>query len=329
MRSKRWLVGVVCIGVLIALFFFLGKKQLSYNDGKKHFKVGVFEVVRHPVLDSMADAFRQTLEQKFPGSLDFVTMVAEGDASKTEQMAQKFATEGYDLVFVIGTGQAKSLMTKSQTLPIVLGGATDPKAAGLIDSWDKPGKNITGTSDLSPVDVQLNRLIEVMPKVKRIGIMYNPQEENSNVIVDRFKKECEKRGLIPVITTITNQGEIKQTLVSLVGKIDVFYAPTDATLQKGFPVLIKVANEVRIPVFNCDEGTAKDGAIFSVGFNYVDLGRISAEMAAIIIKGEAKPADMPIRLADHFSLFYNIKQMEKFKLTVPESWKKDGKQVGK
>jgi len=327
MKNSKWIIGVLLIFVLLIAFVFIGKNQPSKQVGKSNFKVGIFEVVRHPVLDAMADAFKNSLEQKFPGKIEFVSMVAEGDTAKTEQMAQKFASEGFDLVFAIGTGQAKSLASKTQTLPIVLGGATDPKSAGLVDSWENPGKNITGTSDLSPIDVQLDRLSQLLPQAKRIGVIYNPQEENSNTIVDRFKKECEKRGLTPVTATISSQNEIKQTFVSLIGKIDILYAPTDATLQKGFSVLMKVADAENIPVFNCDEGTVKEGALFSVGFNYVDLGRISAEMATKILNGEAKPANMAIRFADKFNLYYNSKQIEKYKVSVPESWKSEGKQV--
>lgn len=327
MKNNRWLLGLVLIATLIATLLVIGNNQSKLHIGKTNLKVGIFEVVRHPVLDAMADAFRKSLEEKFPKKIDFVTMVPEGDAAKTEQMAQKFATDRFDLVFVIGTEQAKSLASKTKSLPIVLGAATDPKSAGLVDSWENPGGNVTGTSDLSPIDVQLDRLAQIMPNAKRIGVIYNTQEENSNIIVSRFKMECEKRGLVPVLATISNQNEIKQTLVSLVGKIDVLYAPTDATLQKGFTALMKVSNEVNIPVFNCDESTTKEGAIFSVGFNYLDLGRISAEMATKILNREAMPSNMPIRIADRFTLFYNTKQIERYKLPIPDPWKSEGKQV--
>ena len=328
MKNGRWYVGIGLVIVLIALIFCLNQDGGPPTPGEKHFKVGVFEVVRHPVLDGMADTFRETLEGDFPGRVEFVTMVPEGDAAKTEQMARKFATEGYDLVFVIGTNQAQSLMKKADSLPIVLGAATDPQSAGLVDSWEQPGHNVTGTSDLSPIISQLDRLAEVLPNAKRIGIIYNPSEDNSEIIAGRFKIECQERGLTPVVATISNQNEIKQTLVSLVGKVDALYAPTDATIQSAFPLLVRTANEVEIPVFNCDEGTAKQGAIFSVGFNYDDLGRISAEMAAVILNGKKRPAEMPIRQADRFELYYNSRQIEEFGLAVPETWKQEGKQVG-
>ena len=322
MKHSKWIPGIAIIGLLLTGIVFL-----NLNNSDKIYQVGIFQVVRHPVLDAMAESFQNHLMENLSGEINFETMVPEGDASKTEQMAQKFATEGYDLVFVIGTNLAQSLAKKTSTIPIVLGAATDPEAAGLVQTWEHPGGNITGTGDLSPVESQLGRLAEILPGAKRVGIIYNPSEDNSGIIVTRFKSQCEKRGITPVTATISSQNEIRQTLVSLVGKVDALYAPTDATVQSAFPLLIKTANELRIPVFNCDEGTVKKGAIFSVGFDYMALGRISAEMASMIIEGKHSPANMPIRLADQFILFYNPNQIQQLDLDMPVTWKKEGKQT--
>jgi putative ABC transport system substrate-binding protein len=324
-NNKKWILGVLLIAVLIGAVFFLNYSD--ENNNSHRFKVGIFQVVRHPVLDSMAVSFEKSLSESLSGDVSFVTMVPEGDTAKTEQMAQKFASENYDLVFVIGTNLAQSLAKKTENVPIVLGAATDPESADLVESWERPGKNVTGTSDLSPIDAQLEYLQQIMPNASRIGIVYNPSEDNSEAIFSHFKKECLKRNLTPVSATINNQNDIKQTVVSLVGKIDVLYAPTDATLQSAFPLFIKVANEVKMPVFNCDEGTVKQGAIFSVGFNYSDLGVLSASMAAKILLEKANPANMPIRLIDKYNLFYNEESIKQMGLTLPESWKTEGTKV--
>lgn len=325
MKYSKWFMStVVLIVISIAAFFVLNKGNNTYS---KKYKVGIFEVVRHPVLDSMVDTFENHLKESLSENVEFVRLVPEGDASKTEQMAQKFATGGYSLVFVIGTNQAQSLANKTKTIPIVLGAITDPKTAGLVKSWEKPGGNITGTSDLSPISVQLDRMAEIQPKARRIGIIYNPAEDNSGIIAERFKSECNKRGLSCITATISNQNEIRQTLVSLLGKIDVLYAPTDATVQSAFPLLIGTANEMKIPVFDCDEGTVKKGAVFSVGFNYLDLGVISADMAFNILKNGKSPGEMPIRMANNVQLFYNPNQIAKFGFLLPETWIKTGKRV--
>jgi len=324
MKKGKWILGAAFVAVLVGLIYLVN----TLNDRPEHaYRIGVFQVVRHPVLDSMAKSFQDSLEAKYPGKVQFDMKVPEGDAGKTEQMAQSLATGGYDLVFVIGTNLAQSLAKKTRTLPIVLGGATDPQAAGLVDSWDKPGRNITGTSDLSPVALQLDRLREILPQAKRIGIIYNPSEDNSKIILGHFNEECQQRGLTLVSVTIATPRDIQQTLISLVGRIDALYAPTDATVQSAFPALIKVANEVKMPVFNCDEGTAKKGAIFSVGFNYEDLGRTSAEMAADILDGKTNPQDMAIRLVGKSTLYYNASQIQTLGLGVPASWTQAGVSV--
>ena len=277
----------------------------------------------------MATSFQESLASRLPGKVRFDVKIPEGDASKTEQMAQAFATGDYDLVFVIGTNQAQSLAKKTTTVPIVLGGATDPEAAGLVGSWAKPGGNITGTSDLSPVAAQLDCLRELLPKAKRIGIIYNPSEDNSKIILAHFNRQCAQKNLTLVAVTISNQNEIQPTLVVLVGKVDALYVPTDATVQSAFPALIKVANELRLPVFNCNKGTVRQGALFSVGFNYADLGTTSAEMAAAILEGKEKPAEMPIRLAGKSTLYFNPEQIRNFGLTVPERWRQEGTEVSR
>jgi putative ABC transport system substrate-binding protein len=321
------------IGLVVLL---IGAIYLSYNwrtpgsepgQQQRTYRVGIFQIVRHPVLDTAPEGFREALAARISEPIEYKTMVPEGDPGKIEQMATIFATENYDLVFVVGTNCAQSLAKKTSTLPIVLGAATDPQAAGLVDSWEKPGGNITGTSDLSPVGAQLDRLRELLPQATRIGVIYNPSEDNSQAIIARFEAECLKRGLTPVPATIASQNEMKQTVVSLVGKIDALYAPTDATVQTAFDVLIKTANEINLPVFNCDEGTARKGALFSVGFNYKDIGYTSGEMAAEILQGKARPADMPIRLVEKTTLYFNPEQIRVFGLETPAEWQKLGTAV--
>lgn len=326
MKKNKWVLGIVFIAVLVGLLYLVNHRHGGPIN--QIYRVGVFQVVRHPVLDSMAKSFEDGLRSRYGDKVEFDVRVPEGDAGKTEQMALGFATGGYSLVFVIGTNQAQSLAKKTSTLPIVLGGATDPQAAGLVENWAKPGKNVTGTSDLSPVALQLDDLRELLPQAKRIGIIYNPSEDNSKIILAHFNRICNEKNLTSVSVTISSPNDIQQTLVSLVGKIDALYAPTDATVQSAFPALIKVANEVKLPVFNCDEGTASKGAIFSLGFKYEDIGRTSAEMATTILDGKAKPQDMPIQLVGTSTLYYNHKQIQAFGLAVPKRWLKAGTKVG-
>lgn len=327
MNKKQfgWVIGLVLL--LIVLIYIAGYWGDKRTNGTKKFNVGIFQIARHPVLDMIPLGFREILDLKFPGQIHYETMIPEGDPGKIEQMAKMFATQKYDLVFVIGTNCAQSLAKKTATIPIVLGAATDPLTSGLIDDWERPGRNVTGTSDLSPVGIQLDRIRELIPEVKRIGAVYNPSEDNSKSLMERLKIECSKRNLVPVLVTVSSQNEMKQTVVSLKGKVDTLYAPTDATVQTAFDVLIKTATELKLPVFNCDEGTVKKGALFSVGFNYLDIGKTSGEMAAKILKGEAKPETMPIQFVGQNALFYNQKQIDFFGFKVPASWIRDGKRI--
>jgi putative ABC transport system substrate-binding protein len=330
---NKKLIGVIAfVAALIAVIYLVnfrpgprpGNSQEARGTAAAPWKVGVFQIVRHPALDDLAKGFRQVLDDSFPSGVEYDIQVADGDAGKIEAMANRFATGRYDLVYVIGTNCAQSLSRKAPTLPIVLGGATDPESAGLVKSWEQPGGMITGTSDLSPIGEQIDTLLVVMPKTKRIGVIYNAAEENSQIVVKRFDRECERRQLQPVHATISNENEVRQTVVSLAGKVDALYAPTDATIQAAFSPLIRTADELKLPVFDCDENSARAGAIFSIGSSYLDLGRTSGSMAVEILRDKRKPATIPIRLSDRTVLYYNQGAMKAHGLEVPEAWSKTG-----
>ena len=332
MNKKKILSVIGLTAVLIVVIFLVnsGKGRLPDSGHEPRgtaaapWRIGIFQIVRHPALDNLAKGFRQVLDERFPSGVSYDVQVADGDSGKIEAMADRFATGQYDLVYVIGTNCAQSLSRKAPMLPIILGGATDPQSAGLVKSWERPGGMITGTSDLSPIGRQLDALLVVMPGAKRIGVIYNPAEENSRAVVDLFDRECRERRREPVHATVTGENEVRQTVVSLAGKVDVLYAPTDATIQAAFTPLIRMADELKLAVFDCDENSARAGAMFSIGFSYLDLGRTSGTMAEEVLRGEGKPATMPIRLSERTVLYFNQASLKSHGLTPPEAWIKTG-----
>ena len=186
--NSKYIVATAILIFLVVAIFLTGRQQKpGQENAKKTYRIGIFQIVRHPVLDTLPEGFKEVLEAKFPGRVEYETFIPEGDPGKIEQMATKIATQNFDMAFVIGTNCAQSLSKKAKLLPIVLGAATDPKAAGLVESWEKPGGNITGTSDLSPIDDQLDRFHELLPMATKIGVIYNPSEDNSKIILERFK----------------------------------------------------------------------------------------------------------------------------------------------
>lgn len=286
--------------------------------------VGIFQIVEHPVCDAAREGFEEEMKKggDIKGRPVRITLQnAHGDNALIDQIATKFVADRVDLVYVLGTPCAQAIASKTREIPIVLGGATDPVAAKMADSWEKPGHNVTGTSDLPPVDAQFAMLKEILPKARRIGIIYNAGESNSVAVVDRAKRTAEKAGLALVLRSVTGTAEVPQAATSLVGNCDAIYIPTDNTTHAALPALMQAARAGNLPVFNCTEESVKEGALFALAVDYREIGRLSARMAQEILEGK-NPAEMPIRLLDNPSLVLNLDSAEALSVNLSEAVRK-------
>lgn len=317
---KKWLIGLVAIAGLTVAIVVVLTRGGSPPDSNL-FRVVVFQVVQHPALNDMDLRFRQRMSEVSDGRVVIVeTLYANGDAEATERIATKIVTEAFDLAFVIGTEQARSLRSKTDEIPIVLGGATDPVGSGLVEAWDRPGGNITGTSDLVPVGAHLDHLREILPDVSRVAIIFNPAEGNSRAVVSIFERECIERGITPVQRTVTQSSELRSAALSLSGQVDAILAPTDATVQSAIASLVTAAAEVSLPVCAVDRSAVEKGALFAIGFDYGEFGRISADMAADILLNGDSPSTMPLRTAETIELFVNPSAFDALGIVIPPDW---------
>ncbi|TQR34031.1 ABC transporter substrate-binding protein [Brevibacillus brevis] len=288
----------------------------------KQLTIGIAQFVEHPALDAAREGFISQLakngyEKDKQVKIDVQSAQASMDTAI--QIAQKFEADKVDLVLAIATPTAQAAAQTSKEIPILFTAVTDPVEAGLVAAMDKPGANVTGTSDMNPVEEQLKLIKEMKADAKSVGIIYSSGEVNSKVQVDAAKAAAGKLGLEIKEAAITSATEVKQAAESMVGKVDAFYVPTDNMVVSSIAAVIGVAEAQKIPVIAGEENSVKSGAIATYGIDYTKLGEQTADMATKILKGEAKPADMAVEVQADMKLVLNKKAAEKMGVTIPQA----------
>ena len=262
--------------------------------------VGVIQLVEHSALDA---ANRGIVDQMKARGMDvkFDQQNAQADQSNLHNIAQRFVTQKYPLIFAIATPAAQSVANATSKTPIVATAVTDFAVARLVKTNELPGTNVTGSSDMNPVAAQLDLLLKFVPNAKTIGTIYNSSEINSQFQIDILKKAvARKSGLKLVEVTISNVNDVQQAAQSLIGKIDALYLPTDNVIASAVPVLTRITNRARLPIIAGEEGMTRSGALATLGVDYYELGKIAGNMGADILEGKARPETMPIRFQNSF-----------------------------
>ncbi|MBY2475404.1 ABC transporter substrate-binding protein [Clostridioides difficile] len=287
------------------------------NDIKK---IGITQLVEHQALDASKEGFVKALEDngfKDGKNIEIDYQNAQNDMPTTQTIASKFVSDKKDLIFAISTPSAQAAYNATKDIPILITAVTDPVSAGFADSLDKPGKNISGTSNFTPIEKSMEALDVLVPKAKTIGVIYNTSEVNSKVQVDNLKKYADKKGLKIVEKGISSSSEINQAASSLMGNVDVIYAPTDNLLASSMPIVSQLATKNKVPIIAAEEGMVKGGALACQGINYEKLGYKTGEMAVKVLKGESKVSDMPITSLDETNLIINEDTLKALSIDKP------------
>lgn len=195
---------------------------------------------------------------------------------------------------------------------------TDPVGAKLVANAEKPGGNVTGMSDLSPIGLHLDLVKEISPKAVKIGVIYNPGEANSVTLLDILKKEAPARGMEIVEAAAPKSADVLSAAQSLVGKVDAIYVPTDNTVVTAFEAIAKIGDENDLPIYAGDTDSVPRGAIAALGFNYYDVGRQTGKIVARVLKGE-KPGDIPVEGVQITELSVNPAAAAAMGVTIPDA----------
>ena len=280
--------------------------------------IGVIQYAEHPALDQAYEGFVDGLKEGGYKDAKIEKKNASGDQSNCDTIASKFVNDNVSLIYSIATPAAQAAASKTSDIPIVLSAVTDPESSGLVKSNKKPGNNVTGTSDLTPVESQLELLTQLVPEAKTVAIMYCNAEQNSIFQADLAKEQCKKLGLEYTEATVTDSNQIQQVTESLIGKVDAIYIPTDNLLAEGMATVAQVANENNLPCIVGEEGMVGNGGLATYGIDYYELGKKAGLMAAKILDGE-DPAEMAIEYlpSENCALTINTTVAKKLGITIP------------
>ena len=302
------------------LLAFAATLALSLPVRAETVTVAVTAIVEHPALDAARDGVKEALAAagyKDGENLKFIYESAQGNPATAAQIARQFVGESPNVIVPISTPSAQAVVSSTRDIPVVFTAVSDPLAAQLVKDMEKPGGNVTGLSDMSPVGEHLTLIKEILPEVKTIGYLYNSGEANSVALLAVLKAEAEKAGLTVIESAATKSAEVQGAARALVGRADAIYVPTDNTIISALEGAVAVAEEAKLPLFTADTDSVSRGAIAALGFNYKDVGKQTGEVVVRILKGE-NPGDIPVKIAAGSDLVVNKAAAAKMGVTLPE-----------
>ncbi|WP_319372029.1 ABC transporter substrate-binding protein [uncultured Ilyobacter sp.] len=300
--KKFLLVAVLSLAILM---IGCGKKE------DKKTKIGITQIIEHPALDASKDGFLQALKDAGydETKVDIEFQSAQGDFGTAQTIANSYVQGKKDLILAIATPSAQAAYNMTKDIPILITAVTDPESAGLT------GDNISGTSDMSPVKQQMELIKKLLPNAKKVGIVYNTSEQNSEFLIKRATEECEKLSLEVITSGVTNVNEVASALDVILGKVDVLYVPTDNLMTAATPLVLQKTNEAKIPVIGSIKDMVEQGAVATETIDYYKLGYQTGEMAVEILKG-ASIKDMPVETLKDTQLIINKRAAEEMGISL-------------
>ena len=284
-------------------------------------RIGIIQPMEHESLDAAREGFVQALADH--GYTDGDTIVldyqnAQGDSSALLTISQRFVGDDCDLVLAIGTGAAQSIVSQTSEIPVLITAVTDPVDAGLVQSSEAPGTNVTGTNDMNPIREQLELIPEILPDAQTVGLLYTSSEDNSILQIEEAKAILEEMNLDYVEQTVTGSNDVQQAVQSIVTRCDAIYIPTDNTFASAMPLVGSVVMESGTPVICGATGMVEAGGLITLGLNYYNLGYQTGEMAVQVLEG-ADPASMPVQSQNQYDYVVNEEMLSALGMELPQS----------
>jgi len=309
---------VLFIATLILLaswsFVFASEKQEVEKD-----VIGISKIVAHPALDAVEQGIQDELAE-LGYELTYDLQNANGEVSTAASIANKFKSEGVAVAVGIATPTAQALVNVLDEIVVIYSAVTDPVDAGLVDSFDRGGKNVTGVSDMTPVREQIE-LLNRVKKIRRLGHVYTSSEANAVRLAEMAREACEDLGIEFVESTISNSAEVKQATQTIINRVDGLYVSTDNTVVSALAALTEVAMENGVPVMSADPSSAETFDVLAAwGFDYYKMGRATGRLVAEILEG-ANPEDIPTRFMtdpSDIDLLINLDVAQELGLEFPK-----------
>lgn len=334
MKNKGIIGSIIALAVvLIGVFAYqMGSRQTgTATDNKEELKtVGILQFISHPSLDQIKDGVIKGLKDEGyedGKNIKIEFLNGQGDQSKLNSMSQQLLEKNSDVLIGVATPAAKALANATSDTPIIMSAISDPIGAGLVTDLEKPGGNITGVNNLTPVDQQLDMAMEMFPEAKTVGMIYSSSEENSKSQIDRAEKRATKDGLTVKKYAISSSNDIAQITQQACQETDYLYIPQDNTIASAFQTMINESDKAKKPVFVSVDNMVKEGGIATVGQNQFELGVESGKMAADVLSGKSKPASTPVNVIDYGDMIINEDKAKELGITIPEKIKEKAEVV--
>lgn len=255
---------------------------------------------------------------------------AQGNFGTAQQIVRQFIGEKPDVIVTITTPTSQAAVAATKEIPIIFTTVTDPLKSKLVTRLKHPGGNASGISDLVPTERQLDIVKEIVPKLKRLGLVYDPSLDNARSTVESIKALAPKMGFTTVESPAMGLNNVPSAGQALVGRVDAIFVPNDTTVYGAFESLVKVAQDAKLPIFTAERRSVQRGAVATVGFDFVDMGKRTADMVDKVFKG-TKPGDMDVQymkdLPNSLALYVNKESAEKMGVKLSPALLKRAAQV--
>lgn len=298
---KRVLVLILLAGVLT--FGLAACTPAEGNDDA--FRIGVVQITSHPALDAARDGFIAAFAH-YGIEANFDEQNALGNRDILPSIADRFVQNDVDLILAISTPAVQSMFAATSEIPIVGSAITSYERAEVVYSNERPGTNVTGASDMNPIQAQIDMIFEFVPGLETLGIVWASAEANSVYQAELAIEYAESLGLTVVTGTVAGVGEVHQNMLSVAAQVDAIWIPTDNTHADAMPIVGQVSIETGVPNFPGEDQMVMGGGLATLSIDYFTLGWESARMARDILIHGADPAEMPIRFGMDLDLQYIV-----------------------
>lgn len=288
-------------------------------NGEK-FTVGICQLVQHAALDAATQGFEDALTASFGENVTFDFQNAQGDSATCATIANGFVSSGVALIMANATPALQAAQAATNTIPILGTSVTEYGVALGLDNFSGTvGGNVSGTSDLAPLDQQADMIVEWMPEVKKVGLLYCSAEANSQYQVDEVQKYLEAKGVTATQYAFSDSNDLSSVCQKAADENDALYVPTDNTVAANTGIVDGICRPAKKPVFAGEEGICSGCGVATLSISYYDLGYTTGEMAVKILNGESDISTMAIEYTD-VTKKYNKAICDDLGLTVPEGY---------
>lgn len=291
------------------------------ESGDATYTVGICQLMQHEALDAATQGFKDALTEALGDAVTFDEQNAQGDSNTCSTIINSFVSSNVDLILANATPALQAAAAGTNEIPILGTSVTEYGVALEIEGFSGTvGGNISGTSDLAPLDGQADMIQELFPDAKTIGLLYCSAEANSQYQVDTVKEFLEEKGYTCEYYAFSDSNDLSSVATTAAGEVDVIYVPTDNTAASNTELINNICQPAGIPVVAGEEGICAGCGVATLSISYYDLGVATGKMAAKILAEGADISEMPIEYAPNFVKKYNVANCEALGITVPDDY---------